>query len=111
MGSEMCIRDRDDAFLRRLRFIIPFPFPQASERSNLWQRLLPEKAPVGQIDFDKLARLTLAGGAIRNIVLHAAFKAAEASSNITMSLLLEATRGEYSKAEKTLDESLVSDWC
>ncbi|WP_428243409.1 ATP-binding protein [Gynuella sp.] len=100
----------DPAFTRRLRFIIPFPFPTPVERKQLWQSLLPAAAPKQDIDYDKLARLSLAGGSIRNITLHAAFVAANEEQAISMQHLLTAVRQEYLKAEKALDESLVQDW-
>ncbi|AJQ93238.1 ATP-binding protein [Gynuella sunshinyii] len=100
----------DTAFTRRLRFIIPFPFPTAVERKQLWQSMLPAAAPKQDIDYDKLARLSLAGGSIRNITLHAAFVAANEEQAISMQHLLTAARQEYLKTEKALDESLVQDW-
>jgi hypothetical protein len=100
----------DAAFTRRLRFIVQFPFPSEQEREKIWRCMIPATAPTEQIDFKKLARLVLAGGAIRNIVLQAAFMAAEAEQPITMQCLYEAVRQEYIKAEKTLDANLVKDW-
>ncbi len=100
----------DDAFLRRLRFIIPFPFPDKVQRQRLWQQMFPDNAPTHGIDYHKLARLTLTGGSIRNITLQAAFIAATARRAITMRDILDATRREYHKTEKTLDETLIGDW-
>ncbi|ODS24437.1 hypothetical protein AB835_03825 [Candidatus Endobugula sertula] len=100
----------DDAFIRRLRFIVPFPFPDETQRQRIWRQIFPAIAPTTAIDYHKLARLILAGGSIRNIALHAAFRAAEEEQDITMAHLLHATRREYEKAEKTLDEGLVGDW-
>ena len=100
----------DDAFLRRLRFIVPFPFPGEAERQQLWQRMIPDTAPTANIDYAKLARLMLTGGSIRNIALQAAFVAAEEQHDISMQHLLYAARQEFIKAEKTLDEKLVGDW-
>ncbi|MEE8057939.1 MAG: ATP-binding protein [Pseudomonadales bacterium] len=100
----------DDAFLRRLRFILQFPYPSAAQRQRIWQRMFPSTAPTRDIRYEKLARLSLAGGAIRNIALQAAFSAAAAGQDITMTHLLQACRQEYLKAEKTLTEGLVADW-
>ena len=100
----------DAAFTRRLRFIVQFPFPSEKERQMVWKRNLPEQAPTDNIDFTKLARLSLAGGAIRNIILQAAFMAAEGQQSISMHYLREAAQQEYMKSEKTLDDSLVRDW-
>ena len=69
----------DTAFLRRIRFIVEFPFPDAAQRARIWQRRLPAATPRSAgLDFDtRLARLNVAGGTIRNIAMHAAFLAAD----------------------------------
>ena len=36
----------DKAFLRRLRFVVSFPFPSPRERALLWQRAFPARTPV-----------------------------------------------------------------
>ncbi len=66
----------DQAFLRRIRFHIEFPFPDRAIRSRLWRAAFPSATPLGEIDFDRLSRLSLTGGNIRNIALNAAFQAA-----------------------------------
>lgn len=100
----------DDAFVRRLRFIVQFPFPGETERQQLWRCMIPASAPTADIDYAKLARLTLAGGSIRNIALQAAFVAADEQQSISMQYLRDAARQECIKTEKTLDENLVRDW-
>lgn len=100
----------DDAFTRRLRFIIEFPFPNAEHRAKIWQRAFPKNTPTEQLDLDKLARLNVAGGNIRNVALHAAFLAAEAKSPVRMTHLLDAARNEYAKLEKPLMETETRGW-
>jgi hypothetical protein len=100
----------DTAFLRRLRFVVQFPMPDAPERAEIWRRMFPSAAPTSGIDFDKLARLAMTGGNIRNVVLSAAFLAAEDRSPILMAHLLRAARGEYAKSEKHLLESETRGW-
>jgi len=100
----------DAAFSRRLRFIIQFPFPSAQEREKIWKCMMPDNAPRQNIDYQKLSRLILSGGAIRNIILQAAFMAAEFEQSINMQCICEAVRQEYIKSEKTLDENLIKDW-
>ncbi len=68
----------DTAFLRRLRFIIQFPFPDAANRAEIWRRIFPSQTPIQDLDVSRLARLSIPGGNIRNIALHAAFLAADA---------------------------------
>ena len=87
----------DPAFLRRLRFVLQFPFPDAALRAGIWRRVFPEATPTGQLDFDRLARLDLAGGNIVNIALNAAFLAAAAGPPVTMTHVLAAARTEFQK--------------
>ena len=100
----------DPAFLRRLRFIVQFPFPNRSQRIQIWQRIFPAQTPTAALDIEKLARLNMAGGNIRNIALNAAFLAAEAQEPVSMTHLLRATRSEYLKLQKPLTEAEVKDW-
>src|SRR5439155_2596663 len=90
----------DTAFLRRIRFIVPFPFPDAEQRAEIWRRIFPGQTPTESLDAAKLARLNVAGGNIRNIALSAAFLAADAGEPVRMSHVLRATQGEYAKLEK-----------
>lgn len=79
----------DEAFMRRIRYSIAFPMPEAEERAELWRRLLPERAPVSDdIDYHNLGeRFELSGGHIRNAILRAAVRAAEQGSPIDEGLL------------------------
>ena len=100
----------DSAFLRRLRFVVQFPFPDAPQRAEIWRRVFPPEALTETLDFDKLARLNVAGGNIRNIALNAAFLAADAQEPVRMEHLLRAARGEYAKLEKSLTEAQIRGW-
>ena len=100
----------DTAFLRRLRFIINFPFPDAAQRAEIWQRIFPGDTPKQGLDIHKLALLNIAGGNIRNIALNAAFLAADTGESVRMKHLLHATRCEYTKIEKSLTESEIRGW-
>lgn len=100
----------DPAFLRRLRYVVQFPFPDHALRARLWRSSLPQQAPAEALDFDRLARLHMPGGAIRNIALNAAFLAAESGRPIGMSTLLEAARGESAKLERPLAEAETRGW-
>lgn len=90
----------DSAFMRRLRFVVDFPFPDAELRARIWQRIFPKRAPTNAIDIRSLARLDVAGGSIRNIALHAAFLAAEDAEPIGMLHLVRAARSECAKIGK-----------
>ena len=100
----------DQAFLRRLRFIVKFPFPEVEQRAEIWQRIFPKETPLGKLDVGKLAKLNVSGGNIRNIALNAAFLAAEMGEAVAMSHLLEAARSEYLKLERTLTDAEVKGW-
>ena len=91
----------DKAWMRRIRFIIQFPFPDAAQRADIWRRVFPPATPVSNIDADKLSKLSIAGGNIRNIALNAAFIAADENRPVDMSHILRAARSEYMKLEKS----------
>lgn len=94
----------DEAFLRRLAYIVDFPFPDVLERQRLWQVLLPASAPrEDDIDPGFLAsQFRLSGGNIRNIVLDAAFLAAAGGGRINMKHLVRATWRENQKLGRVL---------
>jgi SpoVK/Ycf46/Vps4 family AAA+-type ATPase len=100
----------DAAFLRRLRFVVEFPFPGEEERAEIWSRAFPAATPTLALDARRLARLPVAGGNIRNIALNAAFLAADAGSPVRMSHLAAAARSEFAKLEKSIDEREVAAW-
>lgn len=100
----------DQAFLRRLRFVVQFPFPDATQRTAIWQRVFPAQTPTKNLIYPKLAKLNLPGGNIRNIALNAAFLAANADSPVQMQHILQAAQSEYIKLEKPLTETEIKGW-
>jgi SpoVK/Ycf46/Vps4 family AAA+-type ATPase len=100
----------DKAFLRRIRFVVQFPFPDAAQRAEIWRRIFPSDTPTEGLDVDELARLNVPGGNIRNIALNAAFLAADAEEPVRMTHLLRAARTEYAKLEKPLTEAETGGW-
>jgi hypothetical protein len=100
----------DQAFLRRLRFVVSFPFPDVALRAALWRRAFPANAPCNELDVHRLARLQLPGGNIRNVAVNAAFLAAERGEAISMRHLLAASRAEFSKIEKPFPEAEAKGW-
>jgi SpoVK/Ycf46/Vps4 family AAA+-type ATPase len=95
----------DTAFVRRLRFIVPFAFPGPAERQAIWKKVFPPETPTAGLDFARLARLNVTGGSIHNIALNAAFLAARAATPVTMQLLLEAARTECRKEGKPINDA------
>lgn len=100
----------DQAFLRRIQFMLAFPFPDAKSREEIWRRIFPPQTPIQDLKYDKLASLNVSGGNIRNIALNAAFLAAEAGDPVTMEHILEAAKREYTKLERTLTKVETSGW-
>lgn len=89
----------DEAFVRRLQFIVEFPFPDAECRERIWCVTFPKETPVDDdVDQKILAEeIRLAGGSIKNIALGAAFYAAGDGGIIRMSHLMQAARREHQK--------------
>lgn len=100
----------DPAFMRRIRFMIEFPFPDMKSRAEIWRRVFPSNTPIDSIDTDRLARLNIAGGNIRNIALYASFLAADEGVPVGMKHLRRAVQVEYDKLERPLTQSEVGDW-
>jgi SpoVK/Ycf46/Vps4 family AAA+-type ATPase len=95
-------RNMDEAFLRRLNFIVEFPVPGTPERLRIWRTLMPTEAPLApDVDWEFLAnRFVLSGGHIRNAVLHAAHQAAAGGRAIGMAELLLGVKRELEKLGK-----------
>jgi len=100
----------DTAFLRRIRFVVKYTFPDAKDRAEIWRRIFPKNTPTEGLDYVKLGRLNVAGGNIRNIALNAAFMAADAGEAVQMKHLLIAARTEYVKLERTLTDAEIRGW-
>ncbi|MFT3772514.1 MAG: ATP-binding protein [Minicystis sp.] len=100
-------KNMDEAFVRRMRFIVELPIPGEDERRRIWERALPKEAPRAEdLDFAFLARrVELTGGYIRNIAVRAAFLAASKGDVIRMKHLLRAARWEYQKMGKVVDRA------
>lgn len=97
----------DPAFLRRIRFVVQFPFPESSYRRRIWQCVFPAEAPLADIDFEALSELSVTGGSIANIAMSAAFFAAEEGSAVSMQHIERAARGEFAKLERPLSDARV----
>ncbi len=100
----------DSAFLRRIRFVIQFPFPDAVQRAEIWRRIFPAQTPTAGLDYAKLSRLNVAGGNIRNIALNGAFLAAEQDRPVEMGHLKQAASTEYAKLERPLSTAEAGGW-
>lgn len=102
------LRDNmDEAFTRRIRFIVEFPFPDEADRLGIWKSHFPTEAPVSPtIDYAFLAReLPVTGGNIKNMALNAAFLAAQDDGAIGMEHILHSARREFEKIGKLWHEN------
>jgi hypothetical protein len=104
-------RDLDEAFLRRLRYIIDFPLPDLNERKRIWRQVMPARADSSQVDFDFLAeQFQLPGGNIRSIVFNACLQSADGSGlraggsagPLAMKEIIVSVKREYDKMNRTL---------
>jgi hypothetical protein len=94
----------DEAFRRRIDFIVRFPLPEEAERARIWRRVWPRGTRFARdVDLPGLARrFPLSGAEIRNAALAAAFRAAAADRPISHDDLLHALRREHEKIGRTL---------
>lgn len=101
------LQNFDEAFRRRIQYIVHFPLPDAALRRTMWQKVFPEKAPVCEIDEALLAeQLELSGAGVRNIALSAAYMAASNGTQIDTNCCVQAARLEYAKQGKTFPRYL-----
>jgi SpoVK/Ycf46/Vps4 family AAA+-type ATPase len=105
-------KNMDDAFVRRLRFIVEFPLPGPADRLRIWQAIWPPELPTDDdVDLRFLAeRLEFAGGSIRNVAVAAAFLAASDGTSVGMRHVINATRREYQKTGKVLVGTEFGDY-
>jgi hypothetical protein len=95
----------DRAFLRRLRVILTFPFPDTEQRIGIWRRAFPAATPTEGLEPERLARAALTGGSIAAIALSAALAAADEGSPVTPRHVLQAARIEAAKNDRSLTDA------
>lgn len=98
----------DEAFTRRIDFMVEFPFPEDSYRERIWAAHIPAEAPLSDsVSLEELAaRYPLAGGNIRNASVAAAYLAAADGGVISRAHLRSAIRREYQKMGRLIDETI-----
>ncbi len=98
------IENIDEAFMRRMRFVVNFPMPDSETRAKIWRSSFTAEMPLEDIDFDYIAdKVELAGGHIKNIVIRAAFMAASKNKCITMYDIMQSVKDEYLKLGKNIE--------
>ncbi len=90
----------DSAFLRRLRFVVHYPSPDAMARERLWRGIFPLETPTDTLHFERLAQLEVSGGNIRNIALNAAFNASSEGNAVQMRHVHGAALEEVRKLKR-----------
>ncbi|MEV7560525.1 ATP-binding protein, partial [Streptomyces sp. NPDC089795] len=100
----------DPAFVRRMRFVVTFPFPDAEQRAHLWAGAFPPGVPTDGLDPGRLAQLAVSGGTIAQLALHAAFLAADEGAPVGMRHVLDAARIESDKLERPLAAAEIRGW-
>ncbi|MFC0397355.1 ATP-binding protein [Paraburkholderia rhizosphaerae] len=99
----------DAAFLRRLAFVVRFPFPALDARVDIWKRAFPPDMPLAGLDFARLARAPLAGGHIAGIAWSAACRAVHQGGAVRLEHVVAAARAECQKLDKPWQESWLRD--
>ncbi len=101
------LQNFDEAFRRRIGFMVHFTLPDENLRLGMWKKAFPADAPVQQLDWELLAsQLELSGAGIRNCAVYAACLAAAAKRTITMGRVIQAARREYEKEGKSFPSRL-----
>lgn len=96
------LQNFDNAFCRRFKFIIEFPFPDAERRLEIWNHVFPRELRYEEeIDTGWLAEeFNFSGSQIKNIVVTASFLAAGEKTGLAMRHILTAVKREQLKVGK-----------
>jgi len=102
----------DEAFRRRISFLINFPMPDCQLREQLWRNIFPQEAPVSSgISYKFLAEnFELSGAAIKNSAVYAGYMAAVNDTEIGMKEIILGIKNEYIKYGKTLNSRQMAEY-
>jgi AAA+ superfamily predicted ATPase len=89
----------DEAFARRMHYVVRLPLPDATDRERLWRGMFPSQAPLAEdIDFEFIAtQFSFTGGEIKNVALDAAFRAASDGGAVSMAHVTRAIAQQLMK--------------
>ncbi len=100
------VQNFDEAFKRRITYMVPLLMPDIETRKKLWSKVFPKEAPLENVDLDFFAeRFELSGSSIKNIALSAAYLAAAGGGVITHTEIATALQSEYRKMGRLLMEA------
>ncbi|GLJ32583.1 hypothetical protein SUGI_0655660 [Cryptomeria japonica] len=110
--QESAIHRLDPELRRRLKFIVEFKMPDQAVRTQMWKKMIPNKAPVAtDIDFEELGRrFEFASGTINAAIIRAAAEAAlryKESHRITMKDLVKAAETELEHMKDEISETML----
>jgi len=90
----------DKALQRRIDLCLDFPNPDRYAKKRIWEYIIPDKLPKGDIDYDKLAEFELNGGGIKNALMSAARKMiVEGIKKLDTNLLIKSITEELAEIE------------
>lgn len=97
------LQNFDEAFRRRISYMVHFPMPDVNLRQQLWETIFPKKTPLSEeIDFLALAQaFELSGASIKNAAFHGALLARAEGTEVKMKHILDGILQEYTKYGKT----------
>lgn len=101
------LQNFDEAFRRRISYMVHFPMPDAALRTALWESIFPEDTPISsEVDAGILAQtFELSGASIKNAALHGALLAQARDSEVGMAHILDGIRNEYGKQGKSFSST------
>ena len=99
------LQNFDEAFRRRISYMVHFPMPDVNLRKELWESIFPKETPIGlDVDVLTLAQaLELSGASIKNAALHGASYAKAEGRDVGMRHILDGIRNEYGKQGKSFN--------
>jgi adenylate kinase family enzyme len=105
-------KDLDEAFMRRLRYVVEFPLPETAERERIWRAVFPAPVDTSELDYFYLARqFPLSGGHIRSIAFNACLLSAESGeTKVRMREALIAVKRELDKLNRAASEELFGQY-
>jgi SpoVK/Ycf46/Vps4 family AAA+-type ATPase len=105
------INNIDEAFMRRMKYVVEFQMPEAAVRERIWRGSFSERVPQLDLDYEFLAeKIELSGGHIKNIVLNAAFLAAKDNSPVTMRHIIYCVQNEFIKLGKSVTADFFGEY-
>ena len=105
----------DDAFKRRMTFLIPLRWPEEAERLRLWKSIFPAETPLAKdVDLAYCAKIEdMTGSSIKTAAVAAAYKAAREHRAVTQQDIMTAIGDEYRKKGRTMrlpEDNFAPEW-